>query len=135
MNEKKHIFRYIALVIMIAAVLITCSGCKKNKRATNEIDMVTMGIDVARYQGTIDWQEVSDSDVDFAIVRVGYRSMADGQIKPDPNGRYNLQEASKAGIPLGVYFFSTAVTEAEAEEEDFDDDFGPLMKIFNSRNN
>lgn len=117
MKENKKIFRFIALVIMIAVVLITCSGCKKNKRATKEIDTVTMGIDVARYQGTIDWQAVSDSDVDFAIVRVGYRSMADGQIKPDPNGRYNLQEASKAGIPLGAYFFSTAVTEAEAAEE------------------
>ncbi len=117
MKENKKIFRYIALVIIIAAVLITANGCKINRRVTKEIDTITMGIDVARYQGTIDWQAVSDSDVDFAIVRVGYRSMADGQIKPDPNGRYNLQEASKAGIPLGAYFFSTAVTEAEAEEE------------------
>ena len=84
---------------------------------TKETDAVTMGIDVARYQGTIDWQEVSQADVDFAIVRIGYRGMTDGKIKSDPNGRYNLQEAAKAGIPLGVYFFSTAVTEEEAEEE------------------
>lgn len=116
MKEKARIFRYLTLV-MIVAVLITCSGCKKHKRVTKEIDVVTMGIDVARYQGTIDWQEVSQADVDFAIVRVGYRSMADGQIKEDPNGRYNLQEASKAGIPMGAYFFSTAVTAEEAEEE------------------
>ena len=116
MKEKARFFRYITLVILVA-VLITCSGCKKNKRVTKEINTVTMGIDVARYQGTIDWQEVSRSDVDFAIVRVGYRRMADGQIKEDPNGRYNLQEASKAGIPIGAYFFSTALTAEEAEEE------------------
>ena len=78
---------------------------------------MTMGIDVAKYQGTIDWQQVAQSDVDFAIVRVGYRGMSDGVIKSDSNGRYNLQEASKAGIALGAYFFSTAVTEAEAMEE------------------
>ena len=93
------------------------AGCKFHRRVTKETETVTMGIDVARYQGTIDWQEVSQSDVDFAIVRVGYRGMVDGEIKEDPNGRYNMQEASKAGIPLGVYFFSTAVTAQEAQEE------------------
>lgn len=76
-----------------------------------------MGIDVARYQGTIDWQAVAESGIKFAMVRIGYRGMSDGEIKADSNGKYNLQEASKAGIKLGVYFFSTAVTEEEAMEE------------------
>ena len=117
MRERSRILRYMLLILILAGLLAAFSGCKRYRRVTKETDAVTMGIDVARYQGTIDWQEVSQADVDFAIVRIGYRGMADGKIKSDPNGRYNLQEAAKAGIPLGVYFFSTAVTEEEAEEE------------------
>jgi len=79
--------------------------------------MTTLGIDVAKYQGIIDWQQVAESGVEFAIVRVGYRTIADGELREDPSARYNLQEASKAGIALGAYFFSTAVTEEEALEE------------------
>ena len=118
MKERGRILRYI-LLLVIAAALFTCfSGCRRHKRVTKETETVTMGIDVARYQGTIDWQEVAaGGEVDFAIVRIGYRGMEDGMIKEDPNGRYNLQEAGKAGIPLGVYFFSTAITAEEAQEE------------------
>lgn len=117
MKARERIFRYLILFFIFAALLAVFSGCKRHKRLTKETDAVTMGIDVARYQGTIDWQEVSQGDIDFAIVRVGYRGMKDGQLTEDPNGRYNLQEAAKADIPLGVYFFSTAVTAEEAQEE------------------
>ena len=82
-----------------------------------ETDDVTFGVDVARYQGTIDWPTVAASGVDFAIVRLGYRSLVDGVITEDPNAAYNLQQAGKAGLKLGAYFFSTAITEEEAIEE------------------
>lgn len=117
MRNKGIIIRYPVLLLVVVVLFFALTGCKGQKRVTKETEAVTLGIDVARYQGTIDWQEVSQSDIDFAYVRVGYRGMADGEITPDPNGRYNMQEAAKAGIPLGVYFFSTAVTEEEAEEE------------------
>ena len=100
MKERGRIVRYLLLFFILAVLLAVFSGCKRYKRMTKETDSVTMGIDVARYQGTIDWQEVAaNCDVDFAIVRIGYRGMADGIIKEDPNGRHNLQEAAKAGIP------------------------------------
>ena len=51
------------------------------------------------------------------MVRLGYRSQEDGSIVADPNARYNMQEASRNGIQLGAYFFSTAITEEEALEE------------------
>lgn len=85
--------------------------------SSRETEEVTFGIDVAKYQGTIDWAQVAESGIDFAMVRVGYRTLVDGDITADPNGKYNLQEAQKYGIKLGVYFFSTAVTEEEAREE------------------
>lgn len=117
MKERGRILRYFILIFILGMLLAAFSGCKRYKRVTRETEMVTLGIDVARYQGTIDWQEVSQGDVDFAMVRIGYRGMKDGQITEDPNGRFNLQEAAKVDIPLGTYFFSTAVTEEEAREE------------------
>lgn len=83
----------------------------------NETDDITFGIDVAKWQGIIDWEKVAASDVDFAIIRVGYRAQADGKITEDPYAKYNLQQAQKHGIKLGAYFFSTAVSEKEAIEE------------------
>lgn len=109
--------RILTVSVMLGIFMNFCSGCERKERTVQETADITLGIDVARYQGTIDWEKVAQGDVDFAIVRVGYRAMADGQIKADPNGQYNLQEASKVGISLGVYFFSTAVTEEEAMEE------------------
>lgn len=82
-----------------------------------ETDKITMGIDVSKFQGTIDWKAVADSGIDFAIVRVGYRTQSSGQIEEDTNARYNMQEATKNGLKIGAYFFSTAVSEAEAVEE------------------
>ena len=82
-----------------------------------EIEGQTLGIDVAKYQGTIDWAQVAESGVDFAMVRVGYRKQENGEITADTNARYNLQEATKYGIKLGAYFFSTAISEEEAVAE------------------
>lgn len=82
-----------------------------------EIEGTTYGIDVARYQGTVDWAEVAENGVDFAMVRLGYRGFQNGEIVEDTNARYNLQEAARYGVKLGAYFFSTAITEEEAREE------------------
>ncbi|SDB49320.1 Lyzozyme M1 (1,4-beta-N-acetylmuramidase), GH25 family [Pseudobutyrivibrio sp. YE44] len=78
---------------------------------------LTWGIDVSRFQGTIDWAQVATSGIDFAMIRVGIRDAKTGEIKADTNAKYNMQEAEKNGIKIGAYFFSTAVTEAEAIEE------------------
>lgn len=117
MIKREKVWRTIAALLILSVLFSFLTGCRKNERTANETEDITFGIDVARYQGTIDWQQVKQSEIDFAIVRVGYRSMADGEIHEDPNGRYNLQEGAKAGVPLGAYFFSTAVSEEEAMEE------------------
>ena len=87
------------------------------KKIASETDKRTVGIDVSEFQGTIDWKQVADSGVEFAMIRCGYRSLGSGEILEDACARYNLQEANANGIQLGAYFFSTAVTTAEAEEE------------------
>lgn len=117
MIQKKKLRTLAAAVL--AATLLTglLSGCTLKRRVTKQTEETTVGIDVARYQGTIDWKAVAGSNVDFAMIRVGYRGKSDGIIKEDPNGRYNLQEASRAGMKIGAYFFSTAISEEEAQEE------------------
>ena len=83
----------------------------------NETSDTTYGIDVSKYQGTIDWAKVAASGIDFAMIRVGYRTQTDGTIYEDTNAKYNMQEATANGIKIGVYFFSTAISENEAKEE------------------
>lgn len=117
MKKRNHLQRFGTFLLTLALLVTAFTGCSKNEDRVTETEDTTFGIDVARYQGTIDWEEVADSGIDFAMIRVGYRAQADGAIKEDPNGRYNLQEASKAGIAVGAYFFSTAITEEEAKEE------------------
>lgn len=87
------------------------------KEMAGETDEITLGIDVSKFQETIDWDQVAESGVDFAMVRVGCRKSVAGEIVEDECARYNLQEAAASGLRLGAYFFSTAVNEAEAEEE------------------
>ncbi len=83
----------------------------------DETSETTLGIDVAKYQGTIDWAKAAATGIDFAMVRVGYRTQNSGEIVADTNARYNMQEATANGLKIGAYFFSTAITEEEAREE------------------
>ncbi len=75
------------------------------------------GIDVSIYQGNIDWNRVKASGVDFAIIRTGYRTRDKGEIFEDTKFKENIEGAAKAGLDVGVYFFSQAITKKEAREE------------------
>ena len=88
-----------------------------NNSNVGENTQVTYGIDVSRFQGTIDWSQVANAGINYAMVRVGYRDSTTGEITSDTNAKYNMQEAEKNGIKLGAYFFSTATTKDEAIEE------------------
>lgn len=77
------------------------------------------GIDVSEFQGEeIDWQQVKDSGVEFVIIRLGYRAYGDtGELVMDAMYEQNIKGALDAGLDVGVYFFSQAVSVAEAVEE------------------
>ena len=76
-----------------------------------------VGINVNSQKGEIDWNQVAESGVDYAMIRVGWRGDESGKIAADEKFEYKIQGALDAGLPVGVYFYSKAVTEAEAEEE------------------
>lgn len=75
------------------------------------------GIDVSRYQGNIDFSKVKSSGVEYAFIRCGYRTYGNGIVTEDSSFSTYVSDALKNNIDVGVYFFSQAVTKAEAEEE------------------
>ena len=76
------------------------------------------GIDVSYYQGKIDWEKVKASGIEFAIIRLGYRGYGqEGKLVEDQMAYENLEGALDAGLKVGVYFFSQAITVEEALEE------------------
>lgn len=74
-------------------------------------------VDVSTYQKNIDWTAVSDDGIEMAMIRLGYRGYKTGVLSLDSHYEKNVQEARSAGLDIGVYFFSQAITVAEAEEE------------------
>ncbi len=88
---------------------------------TYSIDGVVVseaGVDVSAYDGVIDWEAVAASGIDFAMVRVGYRGYGSaGSMNLDEYFFDNIRGAKDAGLKVGAYFFSQAITEEEAIEE------------------
>ena len=74
------------------------------------------GIDVSSWQKVIDWEQVKASGVEFAMIRLGYRGYEQGVLSMDKYATANLDGAIAAGLDVGVYFFSQALTPQEAEE-------------------
>lgn len=74
-------------------------------------NVLARGIDVSRWQGEINWSQVAADDVSF--VMLGTRSK--GVV--DPYFHRNIQQASAAGVKVGVYIYSLAVTVEMAEAE------------------
>lgn len=96
-----------------------------NKLDTGEFQYLTdgqvtshKGIDVSTYQKKIDWNLVAQDGVEFAIIRVGIRGWgSEGTMKEDAQFKANIEGAIAAGVKVGVYFFTQAITEAEVDEE------------------
>lgn len=112
----RYRYKRVFAAFLSCAMLFSLTACG-SQRQTKEIEGVFLGIDAAKYQGTIDWQAVAGAGMKFAMIRLGYRTDEGGVIVEDSNARYNLQEGSRAGIPMGGYFFSSAINKEEAEEE------------------
>lgn len=76
-----------------------------------------LGIDVSVWQEQIDWPQVKDAGIRFAMIRLGYRGTKTGELQQDTYAQANYQGAKDAGILTGAYFFSQAVSVEEAVEE------------------
>ncbi len=75
------------------------------------------GIDVSSHQQTIDWGGVAQDSISFAYIRIGFRGTSEGSLSADSFYEQNIAGAKAAGLDVGVYFYSQAITEDEAREE------------------
>ena len=78
---------------------------------------VLRGVDVSRFQESIDWASVKEEGIDFAMLRVGGRYWGSGGIYEDRFFEEYYTGADAAGMMIGCYFFSQAITVEEAQEE------------------
>lgn len=99
----------------------------RNKRALSDFGTdakgrptypgAVLGVDVSSHQGDIDWKRVRADGVEFAILRIGFRGNTAGSLNMDEAFAGNYVEARNAGLRVGAYFFSQAISEQEAREE------------------
>ena len=82
---------------------------------TAQAAVAAKGIDVSRWQGTVDWKQVKADGVDFVMLGIG--RYKDGKGIPDPCFEYNMKGALAQNINVGVYLYSEAKTEEEARQE------------------
>lgn len=73
--------------------------------------VVARGIDISHWQGEIDWKQVARNDIKFVMLGTRYQ----GEV--DPQFHTNAQGAVDAGLKLGAYIYSYALTVEEAEAE------------------
>ena len=77
-----------------------------------------LGIDVSEYQNPVNWQQVKNAGVEYAMISVGYRGYGEeGRLVEDAMFRSHMEGAVAAGLEVGVYFFSQAINEKETLEE------------------
>ena len=70
------------------------------------------GIDVSKWNGNVDWDKVKADGIDYVIIRAGY-----GNSNVDPYFKSHIEGASKAGLKIGIYWFSYATSVEKAKEE------------------
>ena len=94
----------------------TVSSLTHNSRFAADYVPVS-GIDVSKWQGTVNWAGVATDDVVFAIIRVGNRDYSTGALVYDEKFEPNIRNAATAGLDTGVYFRTQAINTAEAVAE------------------
>ena len=96
---------------------LTYDAAGRAHYVVNGEELTRTGVDVSSHQGPIDWKAVAADNVQFAMIRIGYRGSTEGAIRADELFETNLNGAQNAGLDVGVYFFSQAINVEEAQEE------------------
>lgn len=93
------------------------------------------GIDVSQYQGTVDWAKVSNTNIGFVMLRLGYGDNWTSQ--DDKKFITNINELEKYNIPYGVYLYSyakniTGSTALNANSESATSEAAHVIRVLNS---
>lgn len=91
------------------------AGIKKYTSNGRSISYV--GVDISKHTGAVKFNRLKATGVDYVMIRLGARGYATGQITLDDNFIENVEEAIEAGLDIGIYFYSQAISAEEANEE------------------
>ncbi|MBQ5398925.1 MAG: glycoside hydrolase family 25 protein [Ruminococcus sp.] len=117
----------LATAVLVLILICTTAGVSTPRKSVDEIiddidtcstpkgKILAHGIDVSRYQGTIDFKKVKSDGYSFVIIRVG-TSKGGKDIKFEEN----YKKARAAGLDIGCYYYTYATTARQAKEEAFD---------------
>ena len=105
--------------------VIEKSNAKSEPTSTNYEDIIneyknentSIGIDVSKWQGDIDFKKLKENKVEFIFIRIGIQNGFDGEIIMDPYFEYNIKNAIENDIKVGIYFYSYATTNEEANNQ------------------
>ncbi|MBO5291585.1 MAG: glycoside hydrolase family 25 protein [Lachnospiraceae bacterium] len=83
----------------------------------DSVQISRLGVDLSKYNGEVDFKKLKKTGVEFVMIRVGARGYGSGQLIQDEKFEEYMQGAAEAGLDIGVYFFSQAISDAEIKEE------------------
>lgn len=120
--KKKRIYQIlilVALMIAVICVLIINKQIRITPIFANKFEMT--GVDVAHYQGTVDWEKLAGQDLDFAFIKA-----TEGSSHVDECFGENWQKAGKTDLYIGAYHFFSFDSDGEMQAELYIDTVGDL---------
>ena len=133
MKSKAKIFTAILSVFVLCAVVISCMSAVADGARSDYSAKFTAGgfshnskfdsydkffiIDVSSHNGTIDFNRVYNAGIEGVFIRCGYRGYSTGKFNTDEKFETNYTAAKAAGLKVGVYFYSQAVSRDDAKDE------------------
>ncbi len=114
-NEKKKTFK----LNVVSKINNTISYRKPNYLYMNDIintykrDNTSIGIDVSKWQGSVDFKAVKDAGVEFVIMRIGSQRDPHEEIDMDVRFKEYYQKAKEVGLKIGVYVYNTAISKED----------------------
>lgn len=100
--KRPHILKKLLSLVLTAALLVgTASPLAEAYTHASEFKTgytIYDGIDVSKWQGTINWSKVAAAGIDFVFIRCGYTSSSSFTLNTDPQFETNIKNAQKYGI-------------------------------------
>ncbi len=126
MKRKTIISMLLIIALLLSSSFAQASTALYSKYSSSNYTHATRfdnalildGIDVSQFNNNIDWQKVKADGIDYVLIRIGGRGFGEsGRLYFDDNTKQNCQAAKAAGLMIGGYFFSQAITVEEAIAE------------------
>ncbi|MCR5250958.1 MAG: hypothetical protein K6E50_10170 [Lachnospiraceae bacterium] len=76
-----------------------------------------VGVDISKEEDYVDFKLLKRAGVDYVMLRIGQRGYTTGELSVDESFADNYSRAREAGLDVGAYFVTAAISTEEAKEE------------------